>query len=143
MDCRLALALAEIAGDLRELGVSKARYSGAYVYRTSHPGRMSMHAYGLAIDLHSFTFGAETLEVKKHFVRGLGNTCKKSMPALNQVACRVRRHSLFKEQLGPDDNRAHHDHFHFGLKPLPDELATDLPWPKPARRPTRSKRAAR
>jgi hypothetical protein len=143
MDCRLALALSDVAGDLRELGVTKARYSGAYVYKTSHPGRMSMHAYGLAIDLHSFTFANETLEVKKSFLRGLGGACKKSMPPLNLVACRIRRHGLFKEQLGPDDNAAHRDHFHLGLKPLPDELATDLPWPKAAPRPARSKRAAR
>jgi hypothetical protein len=143
MDCRLALALSEIADELRELGVTKARYSGAYVYRTSHPGRMSMHAYGLAIDLHSFTFGSETFEVKKSFVRGQGSACKKSMPELNLVACRIRRHGLFKEQLGPDDNAAHKDHFHLALKPLPDELATDLPWPKPVRRQTRAKRATR
>ena len=142
MDCRLALALSEIVDDLRELGVTRVRYSGAYVYRTSHPGRMSMHAYGLAIDLHSFSFGDETLEVKKSFVRGKGSACAKGMPELNLVACRIRRHGLFKEQLGPDDNAAHHDHFHLGLKPLPNELASDLPWPAPPpRRPVRSKRA--
>ena len=136
MDCRLALALFEVTDDLRALGVTKARYSGAYVYRTSHPGRMSMHAYGLAIDLHSFTFGSATFEVKKSFERGQGTACKKGMSELNLVACRIRRHGLFKEQLGPDDNAAHHDHFHLGLKPLPNELAGDLPWPAP---PVRAK----
>jgi hypothetical protein len=142
MDCRLALALAAVAGDWRALGVTKVRYSGAYVYRTSHRGRMSMHAYGLAIDLHSFTFAEQTLEVKKSFVRGQGTACTRGMPALNLVACRIRRHGLFKEQLGPDDNAAHHDHFHLGLKPLPNELAADLPWPSPPPRKTRTKRAS-
>ncbi|HEY3498761.1 MAG TPA: extensin family protein [Polyangiaceae bacterium] len=139
MDCRLALALVGVTEELRALGVTKARYSGAYVYRTSHPGRLSMHAYGLAIDLHSFTFGTRTLEVKQSFSRGQGSACKKGMPELNLVACRVRRLGLFKEQLGPDDNAAHRDHFHLGLKPLPQEVAADLPWPAA---PARSKRRA-
>jgi hypothetical protein len=142
MDCRLALALTEVMDELRALGVKKARYSGAYVYRTSHPGRMSMHAYGLAIDLHSFTFESGTLEVKKSFVRGQGSGCSKGMAELNLVACRIRKQGIFKEQLGPDDNAAHRDHFHLALKPLPHELAADLPWPAPPKRSTRSKRRA-
>jgi hypothetical protein len=139
VDCRLALALSEIAPDLRELGVTEARYSGAYVYRTSHPGRMSLHAYGLAIDLHEFKVNGEGLLVKRAFEKGLG--CASDLPLLNQLACRVRERRLFHEQIGPDDNAAHHDHFHLGLRPLPDEVAADLPWPAsrtPRRRATRT-----
>jgi hypothetical protein len=127
VDCRLALALSEIAPDLRALGVSEARFSGAYVYRTSHPGRMSLHAYGLAIDLHEFKVNGEGLLVKRAFEKGRG--CTSALPLLNQLACRVRDRRLFHEQIGPDDNAAHHDHFHLGLRPLPDEVAADLPWP--------------
>ncbi|HEX6276556.1 MAG TPA: extensin family protein [Polyangiaceae bacterium] len=127
VDCRLALALSEIAADLRDLGISEARYSGAYVYRTSHPGRMSLHAYGLAIDLHEFRVNGGGLLVKKAFERGRG--CSSGLPLLNQLACRVEARRLFHEQIGPDDNAAHHDHFHFGLRPLPGEVAADLPWP--------------
>jgi hypothetical protein len=139
LDCRLALALCEIAPDLRDLGISEARYSGAYVYRTSHPGRMSLHAYGLAIDLHEFKVNGEALLVKKAFERGRG--CSSGLPLLNQLACRVGKRRLFHEHIGPDDNAAHHDHFHFGLRPLPGEVAADLPWPAapPPRR--RAKRA--
>ena len=139
VDCRLALALGEIASDLRALGVSEARYSGAYVYRTSHPGRMSLHAYGLAIDLHEFKVNGEGLLVKRAFEKGRG--CSSDLPLLNAFACRVRERRLFHEQIGPDDNAAHHDHFHFGLRPLPDEVAADLPWPAsppPRRRATRT-----
>ena len=139
VDCRLALALSEIAPDLRALGVSEARYSGAYVYRTSHPGRMSLHAYGLAIDLHEFKVNGEGLLVKRAFEKGRG--CASELPLLNQLACRVRERGLFHEQIGPDDNAAHHDHFHLGLRPLPDEVAADLPWPAspaPRRRATRT-----
>jgi hypothetical protein len=141
-DCRLALALVRVAPDLQALGVTRVRFSSTYVYRTSHPGRMSMHAYGLAIDAHAFEIGGAMLDVKKAFARGQGTTCTSGMAPLNLVACRLRSRGLFKELIGPDDNAAHHDHFHLGLKPLPGELAADLPWPtRPA--VTRRARSAR
>ncbi|HTQ08219.1 MAG TPA: extensin family protein [Polyangiaceae bacterium] len=137
-DCRLVLALRRVTPDLRALGVSSVRFSGAYVYKLTHPGRMSMHAFGLAADLHAFEIHGTTLEVKRDFARGMG--CRDGLPVLNQIACRIRARGLFKEQLGPDDNAAHFDHFHVGLKPLPGELADDLPLPaapKPVKRATR------
>lgn len=130
-DCRLVLALRLITPDLRALGVSEVRFSGAYVYKLTHPGRMSMHAYGLAADLHAFNVAGTLLEVKRDFARGAG--CGGSLPALNQIACRIRARGIFKEQLGPDDNAAHFDHFHVGLKPLPGELAPNLPLPVAAK----------
>ena len=126
-DCRLVLALRLVTPDLRAFGVSEVRFSGAYVYKLTHPGRMSMHAYGLAADLHAFNVAGTLLEVKHDFAHGAG--CGGSLPVLNQIACRIRARGLFKEQLGPDDNAAHFDHFHVGLKPLPGELAPNLPLP--------------
>ena len=141
LDCRLALALHEIAPDLRALGIVEARYSGAYVYRTSHAGRMSLHAYGLAIDLHEFKVsGGAGLLVKKAFARARG--CGSDLPLLNELACRVRERRLFHEQIGPDDNADHYDHFHWGLRPLPNEVTADLPWPAPPPR-RRMKRVAK
>ena len=85
------------------------------------------------------------LDVKKAFSRGRGTTCAAGMEPLNLVACRLRNRGLFKELIGPDDNAAHHDHFHLGLKPLPGEVAADLPWPAPraAKAVTRRARSAR
>jgi hypothetical protein len=143
LDCRLALALYELAPDFRALGVTRVRYSGAYVYRTSHPGRMSMHAYGLAIDLHAFEIEGQKLEVKRSFQRGQGTRCGAGSAPLNRLACRIRQRGLFKEQIGPDDNAAHRDHFHLALKPLPGELAANLPWPKAAPKASRRKRSSR
>jgi len=88
---------------------------------------MSMHAYGLAIDVHALVAGGATLEVKREFARGA--RCSERVPLLNRALCDVRVHGAFKEHLGPDDNAAHFDHFHLGLKPLPGEIATDLPLP--------------
>jgi hypothetical protein len=139
-DCRLLLALDEVAPDLARLGVTDVRFSGAYVYKLTHPGRMSMHAYGLAVDLHAFRIGGTTLEVKTAFARARGTACNGTSPALNLVACRIRAHGVFKEQLGPDDNAAHFDHFHVALKPLPGEVPEDLPLPAAPDRPKRRAR---
>jgi hypothetical protein len=138
-DCRLVLALSRIAPELRALGVTEVRYSGTYVYRYSRAGRLSNHAYGLAIDVHALTADNLVLEVKRDFARGAA--CSAASGLLNRVACRVRSQRVFPEQLGPDDNADHHDHFHFGLRPLPGELPAELPAPKPA--PRRRKRNSR
>lgn len=138
-DCRLVLALSQIAPELRALGVTEVRYSGTYVYRYSRAGRLSNHAYGLAIDVHALTADNLVLEVKRDFSRG--EACSTASGLLNRVACRVRSQRVFPEQLGPDDNADHHDHFHFGLRPLPGELPAELPAPKPA--PRRRKRSSR
>jgi hypothetical protein len=142
-DCRLLLALDEVTPDWAALGVTEVRFSGAYVYKLTHPGRMSMHAYGLAADLHAFTVHGVKLEVKTAFERGRGGACSSSSPMLNVIACRARTHGVFKEQLGPDDNAAHFDHFHFGLKPLPGEVADDLPMPPAPGRARRTPHATK
>ncbi|HEY8946046.1 MAG TPA: hypothetical protein VIM73_17380, partial [Polyangiaceae bacterium] len=54
-DCRLVLALSLVGPELVRYGVSDVRFSGAYVYRLSNKGRVSLHAYGLALDMHGFT----------------------------------------------------------------------------------------
>jgi hypothetical protein len=126
-DCRLVLALTEITPEWRALGIDAVRFSGTYVYKLTAPGRMSMHAYGLAIDVHAFVAGATTYEVKREFSRG--TRCNERAPLLNRALCSIRASGSFKEHLGPDDNAAHFDHFHLGLKPLPGEIAADLPLP--------------
>ena len=131
-DCRLVLALSEVAPELRALGVSEVRYSVTYVYRYSRAGRLSNHAYGLAIDVHALTVDGRVHEVKRDFERGEG--CPGDAAALNRVACRVRALRIFQEQLGPDDNADHHDHFHFGLRPLAGEVPDSLPAPQIKRR---------
>ncbi len=131
-DCRLVLALSEIAPELRALGVSEVRYSGTYVYRNKRSGRLSNHAYGLAIDIHALTIDGRVYDVKRDFARGEG--CSEDGTPLNRIACRVRARRIFPEQLGPDDNADHHDHFHFGLRPLDGELPASLPAPEIKRR---------
>jgi len=121
-DCRLVLALALVSRELTAFGVSDVRFSGAYVYRLSAKRRVSLHAYGLAIDLHGFTRFGVHYEVKRDFRRGLGSALGAEAPVANAVAARLRNSGLFHEYLTPDDNADHHDHVHIGVSPLPDEV---------------------
>src|SRR5690606_24856192 len=109
-DCRMALALDWSARALAPMGVTAIRYSGAYVYRTTRSGRPSLHARGLAIDVHGVEFGPYTHWVAHHFQRGRTGRCDGSEPALNRVECRLRSLGLFRELITPDHNSDHHDH---------------------------------
>ncbi|HEY6726466.1 MAG TPA: extensin family protein [Polyangiaceae bacterium] len=117
VDCRFALTLMRLGPMLRELGVTALHYSGAYVYRMSSKGRLSLHANGLAIDIHEVTVHGEQLTVKKAFAKGLGDSCESNFPPLNRVACHLKRSGAFKEMLTPDYNADHHDHLHLAIAP--------------------------
>ncbi|HEX3850757.1 MAG TPA: extensin family protein [Polyangiaceae bacterium] len=121
-DCRLVLALALVGPELVSFGVSDVRFSGAYVFRLSNKGRVSLHAYGLAIDMHGFTRAGVHYEVDHDFRKGLGATVADDAPIANAIAIRFRNSGLFHEYLTPDDNADHHDHVHVGVSPLPDEV---------------------
>ena len=120
-DCRLALALHRIASVLRDSGVRAARFSGAYSYRKTRSGRLSLHARGLAIDLHEFVVAGRTLSVERDYARGLSRGCASTAPVLNRLACRLHATGLFRELLTPDYDRDHRDHFHLGISPLREE----------------------
>jgi len=130
-DCRLVLALHRVAPILKDLGVTRLRYSGAYSYRMAKVGRLSYHAYGLAIDVHEFVVHGKRLAVESDFARGLADGCADSSPALNQLACRLKATGMFKELLTPDYNADHHNHMHFGLAPKKSVEPLKMPATKP------------
>ena len=119
-DCRLALALAKVAPELRGMGISAMRFSGAYSYRMAKVGRLSLHAYGLALDVHEVTADGKSFVVAKDFARGLPNGCAANAPVLNRLACRFAQLRLFQELLTPDSNADHRDHLHIAIARAPD-----------------------
>jgi hypothetical protein len=127
LDCRMALTLAEVAPIMTALNISDLRFSGAYVYRTSRVGRLSLHAHGLALDVHAVRADGAWREVKTDFARGLGDGCADSAPMLNRLACELKRTGRFKEMLTPDYNADHHDHLHWGVAPLPEATSGPAP----------------
>lgn len=116
-DCRLILALDWIGPSLREFGISEVRHSGAYVYRTQRSGRKSLHASGLAIDLHAFVGPGGPAVVESDFARGLGDGCEAGAPELNRLVCELRRLRVFRELITPDHDHDHHDHVHVAISP--------------------------
>lgn len=118
-DCRLALALTRVAPELRALGISAMRFSGAYSYRMARVGRLSLHAYGLALDVHEVTADGKSHVVARDFARGLPNGCATDAPVLNRLACRFAQLRLFQELLTPDSNADHKDHLHFAIARAP------------------------
>lgn len=119
-DCRLALALAKIAPELRGLGITAMRFSGAYSYRMAKVGRLSLHAYGLALDVHEVTADGRSFVVAKDFAKGLPNGCAANAPLLNRLACRFAQLRLFQELLTPDSNADHRDHLHIAIARAPE-----------------------
>jgi hypothetical protein len=117
-DCRLILALDWASRTLTRVGIDQVRHSGAYVYRTTKSGRPSLHARGLAIDLHALRSGSTWFDVERDYALGTGPTCDQVTPFLNHVYCRLRQLELFRELITPDHNAEHHDHFHLGIAPL-------------------------
>lgn len=119
-DCRLALALAKVAPELRGLGITAVRFSGAYSYRMAKVGRLSLHAYGLALDVHEVTADGKSFVVAKDFAKGLPNGCAADAPVLNRLACRFAQLRLFQELLTPDSNADHRDHLHIAIARAPE-----------------------
>ncbi len=115
-DCRLAVALSWIGPDWRAAGISEVYYSGGYSYRMSRVGRLSLHAWGLAIDIHEVTAQGRRLSVDNDFERGLDNPCASKSP-LNVASCRLRARGMFRELLTPDYDSDHHDHLHLSITP--------------------------
>jgi hypothetical protein len=117
-DCRLAVALDWLAPELRSFGIKEVHHSGAYVYRTTRRGHPSLHALGLAIDVHRVEMGKHKLDVSRDFARGQGRSCDESSPVLNRLACELDRTGLFEQVITPDDDYDHRDHLHLAIRPL-------------------------
>ena len=138
MDCELARALLDAAAAFRSLGIRDLLFSGTYQYRTRrHSTKLSEHAHGLAIDVHTFALDADaaddaTLDVSRDFEAEVGTWAVTDQDScigqprtskgrlLRTLACRLRASSVFREVITPDDNADHHDHFH--LEAFPDAL---------------------
>lgn len=117
-DCRLILALHRAAPYLQNLGVSEMHFSGAYSYRLMASGKPSMHALGLAIDVHRLRVNGEMLDLKEHFEVGRYETCHSNLPSLNRIGCLLKELGIFDWVLTPDFDYAHYNHFHLDIYPL-------------------------
>lgn len=117
VDCRFALVLTNMGRVLRRHHVSTLEFSHAHVYRPTRAGRLSLHANGLALDIHRAILDDGTaLSVSRDYVTHLARRgCLPSAKPLNQLACELAASGWFAEFFTPDDNADHRDHFHVGI----------------------------
>ena len=127
LDCRLALALADLAEILERHGVVEVRVDNMYRPHAHLPGKKkpSQHSYGLAIDMTRLkrADGSE-LVVERDFQGALGEPvcgegARDELPseasALRDLICDVARAGTFHHILTPNHDAAHHDHFHLDI----------------------------
>ena len=132
LDCSLVYSLARASVWFRQLGVTRVTYSSAYQRRNVRgTNRRSNHAYGLALDVHTFS-GDEVgdITVVDDYEQGLGDDVDCIGAPLTErgallriIDCQMTRSALFRSVLTPDYDADHHNHFH--LDALPWNERTD------------------
>jgi hypothetical protein len=130
LDCRIALTLTELATvlaahDVTEIRVDNFYRPKAHLYGRKR-GKLSQHAYGLAMDVTTFKLeDGRTLDVERDFhgkigepVCGPGAEITPPSPdatALRNIVCAIARTGMFHNVLTPNYNTAHKNHFHFDI----------------------------
>lgn len=123
--CDLALALAKAGRYLSAHEIVSARYSSTYSRRRIRSsGHWSRHAFGRAIDVHSFTRRDGTvMTIKNDYEQGLGDDVDcVGQPLtdegriLRTVSCQLERSGLFDNVLDPDYDAHHYNHFHLDVR---------------------------
>lgn len=129
MDCRLALALSDLAPLLKRYDVVEARVDNMYRPHAHLPGKKkpSQHSYGLAADVTRFkrADGSELI-VERDFQGAIGepvcgadararSELSSEAATLRDLICDVTRAGLFHHILTPNHDAAHRDHFHLDI----------------------------
>jgi hypothetical protein len=128
LDCRLALALDDLAEILAARGVSEVQHFGIYRADVAPPkrGPAMHHLAGLAIDVAALVKDdGERLEVRADWRRSAGeSTCRDDVSRmrmsersseLRSLLCGVVDAGIFHEVLTPNHDAHHRDHFHMEI----------------------------
>jgi hypothetical protein len=129
LDCRLVLALDELARVLELHGVVKVHVDNLYRPRARLPGKRkpSQHAHGLAVDVRALELGDGRLLVVERDWSGPTATppCgpgsglearSEEAVALRNIVCDIVRQGVFHHVLTPSYDAAHRDHVHMDIK---------------------------
>lgn len=127
LDCRLALAFADLAEVLKKHDVVEVRIDNMYRPHAHLPGKKkpSQHSFGLAVDLTRLKLqDGQELVVERDFEGAIGEpVCgegaraelSNEARALRDLICDVARSELFHHILTPNHDAAHRDHFHLDI----------------------------
>ena len=112
--CPMAAALDEMASVLSDFDIVEVRHWGTTNCRTiSGTDRLSQHAHGRAIDIHTFVGRDGTrYNVESHWQT---NAQTDQARMLRAIADALFDERIFNTILTPDYNAAHEDHFHVDL----------------------------
>ncbi len=129
LDCRLLMTLSDMAEVLTKHDVASVRVDNFYRPKAHLPGKhtKSQHAYGLAMDVWSFTLkDGRELSVERDWHGGVGDKAcgPQSAPAdptpetiaLHDIVCDLTRAGVFHHLLTPGFNAAHKNHLHLDIK---------------------------
>jgi hypothetical protein len=128
MDCRLALAFAEMAKVLSRYQVSEVHCGTIYRSNSKLASRkLSQHAHGLAADVVAFRLAdGRLLDIENDFAGELGApVCgpdgrltdnREQALILRNLLCDLAREGVFHYILTPNYDQAHHDHVHLDIK---------------------------
>ncbi len=130
LDCRLVLALRQLASLLEPLGVIRVQIDNAYRPAAKLPSRrkqLSQHAHALALDVTRLWLkSGEVLVVEADWQGSIkepacGPEVRLHEPSeravrLRNVFCAIAEAGLFNHLLTPGHDAAHRDHFHLDLK---------------------------
>lgn len=127
LDCRLALAFADLAELLKKHDVVEVRVDNMYRPHAHLPGKKkpSQHSFGLAVDMTRLKLSSgQELVVERDFDGAIGEpVCGEGAraalsgeaQALRDLICDVARSELFHHILTPNHDAAHKDHFHLDI----------------------------
>ncbi len=121
MDCRMALALYQVAPLILAAGFDTIHFWGFYSYRNvAHTHHLSRHAFGLAVDVPAFSGPAGRVVVAKDWAHAqggpkdcIGPVRSVAAARLRGLICRIEAALIFRRILTPDTDYAHRDHIHF------------------------------
>lgn len=128
LDCRLALALDEMAMVLARYGFASVRLDSMHRPHAVIAGtkKSSQHSYGLAADIMRLTTDeGDVIPVEGHWDAGIGDTpCGPDAKAatdpkarrMRDVVCAIARAGVFHHMLTPSANAAHRNHYHFDIQ---------------------------
>jgi hypothetical protein len=129
LDCRLVLALDELARVLERHGVVKVHVDNLYRPRSRLPGKRkrSQHAHGLAVDVRALELeDGRVLLVERDWYGSVASpacgpastvtTKADEAILLRNIVCDVVREGVFHHVLTPSYDAAHRDHVHLDIK---------------------------
>jgi hypothetical protein len=146
VDCALAEALAVLGRDLRRAGIAGLYYSSTWRYTlVKGQGRLSGHAFGLALDVVAIEGSFGYASVVRHFERGRSRCGARAQSPRGQafaaMMCALGRRRAFGTVFTPDSDAMHRDHVH--LEGPSATLRLDAPGPRRTPRPEATRRPRR